>query len=327
MAWTTDHLPSQYVSVVVAQGFRDLPPRMRRQRADRSLRTQGLLWVVVQLRLRLEHWTSTTADAKAAGLPHRMTVPAAPPSLPSSSAAKENRGDSGVRLAVVWIGVVALTALTAALLTGSTPSMPAARSMMVGSFTLLAGTCLLPSLVRGDHAGRGPRWAARLFAASGSVMALAYFVAWANAVLPNGNLELSTYGLLIKNFTVGKALVAAMVIGVLYVLVDTISGRRGGSWSGHLGIMAALAATLPVSLAGHAAHGSSTFSDLMVLTMIGHVFGAMCWVGGLAALGGWHLTTRGDLSEALPRFSRVAATCIAIVAVTGIVNGAVILVD
>nr|WP_255426854.1 CopD family protein [Pseudonocardia sp. C8] len=60
----------------------------------------------------------------------------------------------------------------------------------------------------------------------------------------------------------------------------------------------------------------------MLLATEIHVLAATAWVGGLAALVAFAARRHGLLAVALPRFSRLAGLCLAGVAVSGVVAGA-----
>jgi cytochrome c oxidase assembly factor CtaG/putative copper export protein len=87
----------------------------------------------------------------------------------------------------------------------------------------------------------------------------------------------------------------------------------------------ALLGPLPVTLTGHSAGGGA--HDVATDSLVLHVLAASLWIGGLAAV----LITaasRGPdraaaLATAVPRFSRLALVCWAVLTVTGVVNALV----
>jgi copper transport protein len=72
---------------------------------------------------------------------------------------------------------------------------------------------------------------------------------------------------------------------------------------------------------GHAAAGSAP--TLALLSDTSHLAAATVWIGGLVLLAACLLSRRrtAELAEALPRFSRMALGCVAVLAVTGIYQG------
>ena len=87
----------------------------------------------------------------------------------------------------------------------------------------------------------------------------------------------------------------------------------------------ALVGPLPVTLTGHSATGGS--HDIATNSLVLHVLAASLWVGGLVAVlavASARGPARADaLATAVPRFSRLALVCWAVLAVTGVVNALV----
>lgn len=106
---------------------------------------------------------------------------------------------------------------------------------------------------------------------------------------------------------------AALVLGCS--LAGPLSPGQGAGPAG-LTLVLALAGLAFPSLTGHAV-GSG--GPVQVAAMVLHAPAAALWVGGLGAM----LTVAGRrdlLAAALPRFSRLAGICIAVLAVTGVVG-------
>ena len=93
---------------------------------------------------------------------------------------------------------------------------------------------------------------------------------------------------------------------------------------GRLLLVTGLGAFLPLLLTGHTGHGDQQAAAVVGLAT--HVTAASVWLGGLLALG-VHLRSTDLLAEALPRYSRVALACFALVAVSGVVMGWVALTE
>jgi cytochrome c oxidase assembly factor CtaG/putative copper export protein len=83
----------------------------------------------------------------------------------------------------------------------------------------------------------------------------------------------------------------------------------------------AVAALLPPMLTGHAA--SSGSHDLAIVSLMVHVVAASLWVGGLVCLF-WITTIRAtNAAGAVSRFSTLAAWCVAVIAVSGVISAAI----
>lgn len=194
---------------------------------------------------------------------------------------------------------------------------------------LMVGTNLLPFLLKGWQApARGAVWArarALSFAAAclSLACALAQLLARVSQASPDGSVDLSAIVRFLDEFAVGKALVVATLAAAIYAVREQVSRRALGD-PVTLELMLAFSVILPVSLSGHATHVSYRWSDLMVLTMIGHVLSAVYWVGGLVVIAALVVRHPPALALALPRFSTIATGCVALVGVTGLVNAAVI---
>jgi putative copper export protein len=104
-----------------------------------------------------------------------------------------------------------------------------------------------------------------------------------------------------------------------------VGSRRCRSGAlGWLLLVTGAGALLPLLLTGHTGHGDQQVAA--VVGLASHVLAASVWFGGLVALG-VHGRSRDVLVEALPRYSRVALACFALVAVSGVVMGWVALTE
>lgn len=187
---------------------------------------------------------------------------------------------------------------------------------------LLAAVFLLPSsgkTVRG-LSSQSIRWAHRTALAWG-VLSLALYIITVSdvfAVPLTRSLSWPLLSGLATDSSIGKGILGQALIAFVVALVARWSISVKG-----LAILlgVALAGLAPVSLTGHAASGGS--HDLATMSLLLHLVGVSLWVGGLAALG-W-IAWRGSkrLPAAIGRFSVLAAWCIALVAVSGVVNAAV----
>jgi putative copper resistance protein D len=118
----------------------------------------------------------------------------------------------------------------------------------------------------------------------------------------------------------GMLLVAcatSLVVGCTVVRV-----RRPGLVPPRVVLAAALFAIITPAVTGH----SGAVHAYQVVAVVGvgvHVAAAAAWVGGLGAILVLVASRRGLLVAVLPRFSRLAAVCIAAVAGTGVLTAAV----
>jgi len=110
----------------------------------------------------------------------------------------------------------------------------------------------------------------------------------------------------------------------LAALVAVGSRRCRSGALGWLLLVTGVGAFLPLLLTGHTGHGDQQAAAVVGLAT--HVLAAAVWLGGLLALG-VHVRSADLLAEALPRYSRVALACFALVAVSGVVMGWVALTE
>jgi putative copper resistance protein D len=87
---------------------------------------------------------------------------------------------------------------------------------------------------------------------------------------------------------------------------------------GRLLLVTGIAALVPLLLTGHTGHGDQHLAA--VVGLAAHVTAASVWLGGLLALA-VHLRSAGVLAVVLPRYSRVALACFAVVAGSGLLLG------
>ncbi|MBM7368687.1 CopD family protein [Gordonia hydrophobica] len=235
-----------------------------------------------------------------------------------------------------WIVLSCFVALIVAFLIAANPVTPTNAGLAIGrsvtftSFTLLTGACLIPTLLAGRGAALGSaRVMARWFALAGSLAAGFYLSMLTVDADPSGQASIANIVRFTSKFSLGAATAAGCLFGTLYVVMDVLAAARNSAapWRGHLGIVVAIGALAPITLSGHASHSSFSFAEVMVFAMIGHVFAAMCWVGGLVALSALAMSRPHLLATALPRFSVIAAICVAVVAATGLLDGWLILIN
>ncbi len=207
---------------------------------------------------------------------------------------------------------------------------PVARAGLVASTSLVLGLNLIPSLPGAPYpppaiARRIRTWGTAA-SAGGLACALLVLATSVTKIDPRGLTPDSLISY-VTTFTSGKALVGAAALTLSYIVVEAVRGPEKSGPPGTLGIMIALAAMVPTSLSGHVAHATYEFADVMVLGMIAHVFGAMCWVGGLAAIGVVGARDGDYLRKILPGFSVVAGVSSIAVLASGLLDGALVLIS
>jgi len=221
-------------------------------------------------------------------------------------------------LAAVPTGVLGL--LAAAVLSrplGHPPSDYPRLLALLAGMTLL-GTCVV---LRLEDPQRRSALAARLWrwrlgvAAVWLVAELALLVTSAGEA-SGGSLttvRASTVLSYVRVLTNGRVsmLVCACVLGALLMAATD----RRGEWASGPVAMLAVVALIARPLTGH-----SEISALAQVSIVAHVLAASLWCGGLVVLAVVAGRARGTWARMLPRFSRLAGWCAAVVAVSGVLN-------
>ncbi|MFD1827969.1 cytochrome c oxidase assembly protein [Mumia zhuanghuii] len=115
----------------------------------------------------------------------------------------------------------------------------------------------------------------------------------------------------------GRAQLAQIVIALL---VAVLARRTFSVRAAALLLGLALGGFVPQAMSGHSAGAGA--HDLAIVSMLLHLVGAALWVGGLAGLAWVALMGSRRLPAAVTRFSTLAVWCVAILAVSGVVNAA-----
>ena len=213
------------------------------------------------------------------------------------------------------LGLLAATVLSRPL--GHPPSDYPRLLALLAGMTLL-GTSVVLRLEDPQHrsalAARLWRW--RLVVAGVWLVAeLALLVASAGEASGGSPASVSASTVLsyVQTLTNGRisALVCACVLGALLM---TASDRRGEWASGPV------AALTVVALIARPLTGHSEISALAQVSIVAHVLAASLWCGGLGMLAVVAGGARGTWARMLPRFSRMAAWCAGVVAVSGVLN-------
>jgi putative copper resistance protein D len=102
-----------------------------------------------------------------------------------------------------------------------------------------------------------------------------------------------------------QALLVQLALVLACAAAFALAGRLPTT---EVAVVLALAALLPVVLAGHASSADRPW--LAGVSVSAHVVGAAVWVGGLAGLGWLATMDEDEWSGALPRYSRLALICV-----------------
>jgi cytochrome c oxidase assembly factor CtaG/putative copper export protein len=251
-------------------------------------------------------------------------------------------GVVGVGIAVAVLVAAGLTALTGARPIASlglpdpgvltAVGLPAVRAAAEALMALTIGAVLLAAFlvppqrsgyldVSGYRALRAASWTAAGWAVA-TVLLVPLSVAEALGRPVGDVLDPS----LLLNLVPRLSAATAWSLTALVALVVLVGCRSVLTWGWTAVLLGlALLGPLPVTLTGHSAGGGA--HDIATDSLVLHVLFATLWIGGLVAV----LTTassRGPdrevaLATAVPRFSRLALVCWAVLAVTGTVNALV----
>jgi len=185
----------------------------------------------------------------------------------------------------------------------------------------LLGTCVVVALEdprrRSVLAARLSRWR-MVLAALWLVAELVLVVASAGEA-GGGSLSsvrASTVLSYVQALTNGR--VSVLVCGCVLVALVLVAVTRGAGagWSTAPVAALTMVALIARPLTGH----SADVGALAQVAIIAHVAAASVWCGGLAVVAVVAGTARGVWARMLPRFSRLAGWCAAVVAVSGVPN-------
>ncbi|TCP54086.1 putative copper resistance protein D [Tamaricihabitans halophyticus] len=202
---------------------------------------------------------------------------------------------------------------------------PAASAVLHAAAVAAVGLSLLPLLIGLDRAQaaepvlRKVRPIAAVASAVWAVAALITLVLQAAELYRSSQLDLAAIGTYVAEVNAGKALVAVVALALLHTVLGVLAVRRGERIPAELRAGLGVFALLPLPVTGHAA--SSEWQDITLVSIELHVLAAVAWAGGLAAVAVFLANNRTLLAHTLPRFSRLAAACLAVVTLTGVVNG------
>jgi copper resistance protein D len=204
--------------------------------------------------------------------------------------------------------------------------VPLARTLLDLSLTAVLGLGLLPLLFsRRDEAElhRVTTLAHRgaLIAALGWVTAaLASVVLQTAELAPEPGVTAATLGEYVRNFSGAQALLATACVAAIAAALAAVGTRMPGQVPARLLVVTAGLGLLPLLATGHSGELDARWHDLTMASLELHVFAATAWTGGLASVAALLLARPALLARALPRFSQLAGLCLAVVAVTGVLN-------
>lgn len=244
-------------------------------------------------------------------------------------------------LAVGLLTAAVAGALVGTALTLSTP-VPGVRQPAIGvefgltlarvvldvSAVLTVGLSLLPLLI-GVHRAAG---AERLLAATrpvavGSALLWSLSAAVSLVLLsveydPDRPLSLAGIGEYVDRVATGQAMLVVAEVALLHAALGAATLKWGERVPAELRAAVALFILLPLPATGHVSGGpAGQEHGLDMVAMELHVVGAVAWTGGLLAVACTLAGSRSLLSTTLPRFSRLAAIALVVVAATGLFNG------
>jgi copper resistance protein D len=205
--------------------------------------------------------------------------------------------------------------------------LPVVRVLLNVAAVVTVGLSLLPILIGYDRPARAEvvLVAARRFAAVSAlvwaVCALVALVLQTAEVRPGDGVSLSAVAAYVDEVGAGKALLFVAGLAAVSFGLGLAAIRVGEQVPAELRAAVALFALLPLPVTGHASN--FRWHDFTMVSLELHVLGAAAWTGGLGAVVVLLAANRSLLATALPRFSKLATVCLAVVAVTGVFNGIV----
>jgi putative copper resistance protein D len=202
--------------------------------------------------------------------------------------------------------------------------LPVVRVVLDLAAVATVGLCLLPILAgfdRPKHLEPVLDAARRGGAAAALVWALAALVALVlqtAEVRPGSDVSPGAVVTYVREVGGGKALAFVAGVALVAFVLGLASVRAGDAVPAEVRAAVALFGLLPLPVTGHATN--LEWRDFTMISIELHVLGAVAWTGGLGAVVVLLAANRSLLATALPRFSRLATVCVAVVAATGLFN-------
>jgi putative copper resistance protein D len=233
----------------------------------------------------------------------------------------------------VAVGATVAGVLLAAAADGALPGTTAiavtvSRTLMDVAGVAVVGIALLEVLLPPGDRRAAPVLAATrrtALAAAGAWLVAVLFAivlgaaaAFARPVTGVGADELVTW---VTRLGAGQGMLLVACATALVLVCTVVRVRRPALVPARVVLAVALFAMITPAVTGH----SGAVHAYQVVAVVGvgvHVAAAAAWVGGLGAILVLVASRRGLLVAVLPRFSRLAAVCIAAVAATGVLTAA-----
>lgn len=203
--------------------------------------------------------------------------------------------------------------------------LPVVRVLLDVAAVALVGLSLLPKLLGFRNPERSEPVLLR-------VRPLAVMAAWAWAIcalltIVFQTAELNpgavpTFGMIadyVGSVGTGQGLLFSAACALAAAGIGLMAVRFGEKVPAELRVIVALFGLLPIPVTGHAVN--SVWHDPIMISMEIHVMGAAAWTGGLAATAVFLAPHRDLLALVLPKFSRMATVCLALVALSGLITG------
>jgi copper resistance protein D len=203
--------------------------------------------------------------------------------------------------------------------------LPLVRVLLNIAAVITVGLSLLPILLGYDRPARAEQvlvMARRLAAVSSlvwAVCALVALVLQTEEVRPGSGVSLAAVTDYVVEVGAGKALLFVAGLALVSFGLGLAAIRVGEQVPAELRAAVALFALLPLPVTGHATN--FRWHDFTMVSLELHVLAAASWTGGLGAVVVLVAANRSLLATALPRFSKLATGCVAVVATTGVFNG------
>ena len=240
-------------------------------------------------------------------------------------------GAGGVGAAAVaglLVGLVVGMAVTGAdgPATGSTLrwGLPAARAVLDAAGVVAVGSGTVGLLLSGvRRAGDVLTTLRRGAVVVGTGWAVAALVVlWLQVAQATGQepraVRADRFGDYVQAVAAGRALLVAASCGLTVALMAAVALRRPSAVPVGLPVVPAVLGVLVLPISGHAVTGHA--HGVAVHAVAVHVAAVSVWVGGFTVLVAVLLPHRELLAATLPRFSRLAAGCLVVVAVTGLLT-------
>jgi len=236
---------------------------------------------------------------------------------------------AAVALGATAAGVLLAAAADGVLPGGTAIAVTVTRAVLDVAGVAVVGLALLEVLLPPGDRRAAPVLArtgrAALSAAGAWLVAVLFAIvlgaaaAFGRPVTAVGGYELITWA---TRLGAGQGMLLVACATALVVGCTVVRVRRPGMIPARAVLAVALFAMITPAVTGH----SVAVHAYQVVAVVGvgiHVAAAAAWVGGLGAILVLVASRRGLLVAVLPRFSRLAAVCIAAVAATGVLTAAV----